>query len=340
MAPSSRRRVGRTLHRPRRRSAANGSVSTRSTAGAGPLQAIGENTVVELPADEALDASSARFGLPPTTLASPSPKKQSQKKKRKKRPRESTAFPSKKKRSQQLETLLDELETQVQEQCDELVADAERRAQELEMELKLQLLYLPKPVRLMPWRTFVDDFGGDLHNVIHSLSQSQTSLQASPPRTRSSMARHDIVAATPCSVADPEESEYEDEPESDDSDHDPRGRRPSAFTTPMDRRRAGAAPRTVLRTARKGETTYSVRGSPIISDTVAKAKAPTGSLVATFEKGLEPTSCCVQLDSDRVLDLSRPEELSAESRGEATSKLKALQAKVAQLLRQINPYSS
>eukprot|EP00644_Phytophthora_capsici_P005449 jgi/Phyca11/531664/estExt2_fgenesh1_pg.C_PHYCAscaffold_10329 len=210
-------------------------MSTRSTAGIGPLQAIGENTVVELGADEALDAD-ARFGLP---VASPSPKKQS--KKKKKRPRESVAFRSEKKRKQQLETLLDELETQVQEKCDELIAEAERRAQELEMELKVQLLFLPEAVRQMPWKTFVEDFGGDLQKAIYN--------------------------------------------------------------------------------------------------TVAKAKAPSGSLVATFEKGLEPTSCCLQLDSDRVLDLSRPEELSAESRGEATSKLKALQAKVAQLLSQINPSS-
>ncbi|KAJ8578051.1 hypothetical protein ON010_g1160 [Phytophthora cinnamomi] len=181
----------------------------------------------------------------------------------------------------------------------------------------------------MPWKTFVEDFGGDLQNVIHSLSQSQPS----PPRTRSSVAHgHDIVAATPCSVADVEESE--DDADEDEDYQESGNRRLSAFTTPMTRRGGGAAaPSTVLRTARKGETTYSVRGSPIMPDTVAKA--PAGSLVATFD-GLEPTTC-LRLDSERVLDLSRPEELSAESRGEATSKLKALQAKVAQLLRQINP---
>lgn len=194
------------------------------------------------------------------------------------------------------------------------------------MELKVQLLYLPEAVRQMPWKTFVEDFGGDLENVIHSLSQP------SPPRTRSSMARHDIVAATPCSVADFEESvDSEDDAENDEDNQDSGNRRLSAFTTPMAKRAAGEVPRTVLRTARKGETTYSVRGSPIMPDTVAKA--PAGSLVATFD-GLEPTTC-LRLDSERVLDLSRPEELSAESRGEATSKLKALQAKVAQLLRQI-----
>ncbi|KAH7488089.1 uncharacterized protein KRP23_2047 [Phytophthora ramorum] len=321
MGPPGRRRIGRTLRRSRRRSAANGSVVTRATAGAGPLQAIGENTVVELTADDALD------GLPPT-LASPSPKKQQKKKKRPREPANLTLFQCKKKRKLQLETLLDELETQVQEQCEELVADADRCAQELEMELKVQLLYLPEAVRQMPWKTFAEDFGGDLQNVIHSLSQ--TTQQSSPPRTRSSMARHSIVAATPCSVDDPESDE-------DNDDHGSRNRRLSAFETPVDRRRAGEVPRTVLRTARKGETTYSVRGSPILANTVAKA--PAGSLVATFDGVQEPTTC-LRLDSERVLDLSRPEELSAKSRGEATSKLKALQAKVAQLLRQINPYSS
>jgi hypothetical protein len=197
------------------------------------------------------------------------------------------------------------------------------------MELKVELLCLPEAVRKMPWKTFVGDFGGDLQNVIYSLSQPQTTTQPSPARTRSSLARHSIVAATPCSVVDPEESAEDSE-----ADEEERNRRLSAFATPMDRRRAGTVPRTVLRTARNGETTYSVRGSPIVPDTVAKA--PAGSLVATFEKGLEPTAC-LRLDSERVLDLSRPEELSEKSRGEAASKLKALQAKVAQLLRQINP---
>ncbi|KAE9011045.1 hypothetical protein PF006_g10191 [Phytophthora fragariae] len=278
---ASSRRVGRTLRRPRRRSAVNGSASTRSAVGAGPLQAIEENTVVELTTDDA---------LPPPTLTSPSPQKQSKKpkKKKKKRPRESALFQSEKRRKQQLDAMLDELETQVQEQCDQLVADAERRAQELEMELKVQLLFLPEAVRQMPWKTFVEDFGGDLQNVIHSLSQP------SPLRTRSSLARHDIVAATPCSVADLEESgDSKDDAEDDEDYQDSGNRRLSAFTTPMSRQGAGKPPATVLRTARKGETTYSVRGSPIMPETVAKA--PAGSLVATFD-GLEPTTC-LRLDN-------------------------------------------
>ncbi|CAH0473431.1 unnamed protein product [Peronospora belbahrii] len=326
MAPS-RRRLGRTLRRYRRRSATNGSISIRSTNGTGPLQVINENTVVELTEDEAFDSNS-RFGFSPTTLAIASPKKQKNKKRKThKRRRESVIVQSEKKRLQHLETLLDELETQVQEKCDELVVDAERRAQELEVELKMQLLIVPAAVRQMPWETFVKDFGGDLHNAISSLSHSQTS----PLCLKSSVARHDIVDATPCTVAVRARS---DEDGDNDTSHDSDDHRLSLYKTPLDGRWMKTLPHTVLRTARKGETTYSVRGSPIIPDTVAKA--PAGSLIATFEKGLEPTTC-LRLDSERVLNLSQPEELSAKSRREATTKLKALQAKVAQLLRQINP---
>ncbi|KAL7679730.1 putative Cell division protein borealin [Plasmopara halstedii] len=338
MAPSGRRRAGRTLRRTRCISNVDGSNSTRFISSNEPLQAIGENAVVDRAADDALDvAKSLRLGLPYTTQASWSPRKISKKTKSFKRLRCSTAFKARKKRKERLETLLDELETQVQEKCDEVVADAERRAQELMMELKVQLLFLPEAVRQLPWKTFVEDFDGDFQNAIHGLSQSQKSMQASPLLSRSSVNRYDIVAATPSSVDDHDISERQDEAFL--RDHDTWKRRMSAFLTPMDQRRIGKVPSTVLRTARKGETIFSARGSPIVSSTVANAKAPVGSLIATFEKGLEPTSCCIQLDSERVLDLSRPEKLSAKSRGEATSKLKALQAKVAQILLQINPSS-
>ena len=113
MAPN-RRRVGRTLRRSRRRTAANGSTSnTRSTAGVGPLQAIGENTVVELTGDDDALDSGTRFGLP---LGIPSPKKRKNirkmSKKTKKRPRGLMLIRLEEDRLQQLETLLDELETQ------------------------------------------------------------------------------------------------------------------------------------------------------------------------------------------------------------------------------------
>ncbi|TDH72893.1 hypothetical protein CCR75_006678 [Bremia lactucae] len=335
MAPSGRLRHRRA---PRRRGNFDGQTSTRSTNGVGPLQAIGENTVVNLSSDVAI-AGSSSFTLPSTTLLARSPKKQRKNTNRKKRPHDgSIAFQFVKTRKDQLETLLDELETQVQEKCEELIAGAERRAQELEMELKVQLLFLPEAVRKMPWKIFVEDFGGDLQNVIKSLSQSQgfASLHPSPSRMRSAPTKFDIVASTPSSMNYLNEGDYDYESELSKKDFDTWRRRISAFSTPMDRCRVSAVPSTVLRTARKGETIYSVRGSPIVPESVDKAKAPTGSLVATFENSLDPTSCCIKLDTERVLDLSRPQDLSAKSRGEATSKLKALQAKVAQLLLQIN----
>jgi hypothetical protein len=89
----------------------------------------------------------------------------------------------------------------------------------------------------------------------------------------------------------------------------------------------------VLRTARKGELTYSARGSPIQPDTVVKA--PSGSLVATFEDDSVPKAC-LTLDGDHALDLSDPDQLTDETRAHARSKLEALQAKVNELLKKLH----
>lgn len=89
---------------------------------------------------------------------------------------------------------------------------------------------------------------------------------------------------------------------------------------------------TVLRTARKGETTYSIRGSPIVPDTVVKA--PIGSLVATFGGSSADPMASITLDGEAALDLSNPEQLSEESRAHAKAKLQALQAKLNALLSQ------
>jgi hypothetical protein len=53
-----------------------------------------------------------------------------------------------------------------------MLAEAERKAGELQMELKVQLLFLPEAVRQMPWKTFAEDYGGSLANVIQTLSSS------------------------------------------------------------------------------------------------------------------------------------------------------------------------
>ncbi len=39
------------------------------------------------------------------------------------------------------------------------------------MELKVQLMFLPESVRAMPLKTFIDDFGGSLENVIQNVKE-------------------------------------------------------------------------------------------------------------------------------------------------------------------------
>lgn len=87
-----------------------------------------------------------------------------------------------------------------------------------------------------------------------------------------------------------------------------------------------------MRTARKGETTYSIRGSPIVPDTVVKV--PAGSLVASFGGINAGPTACLTLDNESALDLSNPDQLSEESRANAKAKLEALQAKLNALLMQ------
>lgn len=91
-------------------------------------------------------------------------------------------------------------------------------------------------------------------------------------------------------------------------------------------------PQTVLRTARRGETTYSIRGSPIVPDTVVKA--PAGALVATLGTDSADPLACIALDSETALDLSHPDMLSEASRAAAKAKIQALQAKLDALLMQ------
>lgn len=52
---------------------------------------------------------------------------------------------------------------------------AEMKATDLHMELGVQLVYLPNTVRHMPWKKFVDDYGGSLDTAILALSSSQVS---------------------------------------------------------------------------------------------------------------------------------------------------------------------
>ena len=57
----------------------------------------------------------------------------------------------------------------VNQRCDAIMADAERHVEELQTELKLQIMFLPEQVRTMAWKTFVEDFGGSLDKVIENV---------------------------------------------------------------------------------------------------------------------------------------------------------------------------
>lgn len=55
------------------------------------------------------------------------------------------------------------------------------------MELKVQLMFLPESVRKMPWKTFIEDFGGSLANVIQNVKEQdyRNYIAASPLRVPS-----------------------------------------------------------------------------------------------------------------------------------------------------------
>ncbi|TMW56289.1 hypothetical protein Poli38472_008937 [Pythium oligandrum] len=327
MAPSNgpRRRIGRTLRRPR-------------GAAAAPLKVIEENTVVGISQHASPEKKTGGKRKRESTMPKAKSKTESKGPKRKAKAKPRQEFDKKTEKANQL---LAELEKQLEKRCADLLADAERKAEELRMELKVQLMFLPESVRAMPWKTFIEDFGGSLENVIQNVKEqdyinyvtSQQGLAAvSSPKSALK------IRPVPSTVRSKDRNSHGNTPGSGglaaglitpgatvrDSF--------SGFQTPLFTPLGSAVPSTVLRTARKGETTYSIRGSPIIPDTVVKA--PAGALVATFnEDAVEPTAC-ITLDSDTALDLSNPDQLSEETRAQARAKLEALQAKVNALLRQ------
>uniref|UniRef100_K3XAE7 Uncharacterized protein n=1 Tax=Globisporangium ultimum (strain ATCC 200006 / CBS 805.95 / DAOM BR144) TaxID=431595 RepID=K3XAE7_GLOUD len=300
MAPTSR---ARTLRRTR-----NGGEGHYA-----PLQPIGEDSVVELP--KALSATSTGTQI----SESPETKPMVKSTKRKARDvKDMTEEAIEKKRQRSL-VLLDELEAEVEKRCEDLMAEAEQKAKELKMELKVQLMYLPQSVRKMPWKTFIEDFGGSLEKVIQNVKEQEyrNLVNASPRKTPKSPAieahgptasSNAIIQSTPVAS----------------------NRRISAYETPSFTPFAQNVPGTLLRAARRGETTYSINGSPIIPDTVVKA--PAGSLVATFEENAAEPKICISLDADRALDISNLDALSEESRASEKARLLALRAKVNAIL--------
>ncbi|DBA01687.1 TPA: hypothetical protein N0F65_010338 [Lagenidium giganteum] len=206
--------------------------------------------------------------------------------------------------------MLDELEAQLEARCEDMMAEARRKAHEMKLELKVQLLYLPKSVLAMPWKTFVQDFGGSLDKVIES-AKAVGYRSDDPESPRSSRGASLVMRCSTRSF-------------SRDAD--------VVFTVCV---------QTIQRTARKGEKTYmvSANGSPIIAEPTTAVKAPVHSVVATFEEKTNEPVACWTLDEDVTLDLSNPEhqkQMSDEHKAEAMAKLQALQAKVNMLMQQLS----
>ncbi|KAF1330701.1 Cell division protein borealin, partial [Globisporangium splendens] len=262
-----------------------------------PLQSIGEDSVVELP--KALSATSTGTQI----SESPETKPVVKSSKRKARDVKDLTEEAIEKKRQRSLVLLEELEADVEKRCEDLMAEAEQKAKELKMELKVQLMYLPQSVRKMPWKTFIEDFGGSLEKVIQNVKEQEyRSLVNASPR------KNTIAHSTPAAS----------------------NRRISAYETPSFTPFAQNVPGTLLRAARRGETTYSINGSPIIPDTVVKA--PAGSFVATFEENAAEPKICIALDADTALDISNLDALSEESRASEKTRLLALRAKVNAIL--------
>lgn len=59
----------------------------------------------------------------------------------------------------------------VKRRCEDLKVQADIKAKEMRMELKVQLMFLPDSVRKMPWKTLMEDFGGSLENVIQNVKE-------------------------------------------------------------------------------------------------------------------------------------------------------------------------
>lgn len=185
MAPTNRRRApaasanGRAMRRTRTGADSDDSVSSSF----GPLPPIGED--VELAKALSVTSTGTHF--------SESPDRQLSRKKTGVRAREDSEDEIEKKKRRAL-TLLEEIEAEgafyegsravetiffnlvvscvlmpVEKRCEDLMAEAEHKAKDLHMELKVQLMFLPEAVRKMPWKTFIEDFGGSLENVIQNV---------------------------------------------------------------------------------------------------------------------------------------------------------------------------
>lgn len=231
--------------------------------------------------------------------------------------------------------------------------EARKKADELQREMRVQLIMLPEPVRRMPWRVFVDQYGGDIERAMGLTPDDTESSRSATPVTATTEPEE---PASTVSRAPPPTVRSKDRVAS------PMGRPPltpyvsrgpaaSAFETPAasSGRMPSVGPglygillyalelnvscmerQTVMRTVRKGETLYSIRGSPVVPDAATFAPpAPTPAQAAAPFVTLENASETIAaLGTTSV-------RLDEEARAQAKAQLKLLQEQVNALMRQL-----
>lgn len=240
----------------------------------------------------------------------------------------------------------------VDERCAQLMDEARKKADELQREMRVQLIMLPEPVRRMPWRVFVDQYGGDIERAMGLAPDDTESGRSATPVTATLEPEE---PASTVSRAPPPTVRSKDRGASPMgrpplTPYVPRGAAASVFETPaassdripsvrpglhgiilnvLDLNVLCTERQTVMRTVRKGETLYSIRGSPVVPDAATFAPlAPTPAPAAPFVTLENASETIAALGTTSV-------RLDEEARAQAKAQLKLLQEQVNALMRQL-----
>ena len=222
-----------------------------------------------------------------------------------------------------VDTVLSELDRDVEARCKMIKRETEDAQQQLALEFKTLLFCLPKHIREMPMSQFANEFGGrvdeDVKKTVAARCQAPREPRSSSRRVRAAAPSHGPRrrAAAP-----------------------PRRKPPSPRAQPRRDRRRGAhrcAGAYAGRAAMAGEGMYSVRGSPLnvrngapttIKATV-KSKHCTAAAAAAAAAPEPAASLVIELPTGNV-DLSEPgavqaiNEAAPEAKQDVLAKLGAL----------------
>ncbi|KAK9828254.1 hypothetical protein WJX74_005755 [Apatococcus lobatus] len=177
---------------------------------------------------------------------------------------------------EQFEHLLAYLDGEVETRCQRYLCLAEDAGKSMEMELKVQLVKLPKKVRSMPLAEFREEYGSSIEKVLlANISERLQVLQQQampPPSTglRSSSRLKGPATATRTTRKRAGATSAAESGSAADPAHDPAQQQPLARVqaTPAvvqshHAAAAAGAPPTVLRGPQLGEVFYSKNGSPL-----------------------------------------------------------------------------